>query len=192
MVAATFFFALQALFVKLISNDISINFLTFFRCLINLVIFFIWYLYRKRGRSWQTLLHTKQWKLHALRAITGITGFYCFYYGINLLSISSATLLFFSFPLFVPLVARIWLKIKLLHHLWWGLGLAFIGLIFILHPGRHSFDLWAFIPLLGAFSIAIAVITVRRLHHTEPTGRIMAYFFLSGVLITGLSVCFCS
>ena len=186
MLAATFCFALQALFVKLISHDMNMNFLTFFRCFINFIVFFGWYLIWKKGRAWKALLHTKKWKLHVLRAATGITGVYCFYYGIDLLSISSATLLFFSFPLFVPLVARVWLKIELVHRLWWGIGLAFIGLMFILQPGRHTFDAWAFIPLLGALSIAVAVIAVRRLHYTDPTDRIMAYFFLSGTIVTGL------
>ncbi|MEM7174312.1 MAG: DMT family transporter [Chlamydiota bacterium] len=186
MLATAFFLSLQALFVKLISPRLSVNVLTFTRCLINLIVFLAWYLIRKRGRSWRVLVHTKQWKLHAIRAAAGIGAIYCFYYGVHLLSLSSATLLTFSFPLFVPIVARLWLKIKLFHRLWWGLGVSFAGLVFILRPEKGVFDAWALIPLLGALGVATAVISVRRLHYTEPTDRIMAYFFVIGTGISGL------
>lgn len=186
MIVATFFGAVQALFVKLVSDDLSVNFLVFARCLINFILFFIWQIVRRGRIKWHFLYGTKRWKLHAIRSMTGMGSIYCFYHGVDLLSLSLATLLTFSFPLFVPLIARLWLKVAFAHRLWSGLLLAFIGIIFALRPGSDSFSFWGAIPLFGAMLIATGMLAVRRLHHSEPSERIMAYFFTIGAFFTAL------
>jgi len=145
--------ALQGATVKLAFEYFSTSFLVFIRFCINLLFLLLWVAY-KRG-SFRTLFQTNAWKNHAIRSLCGVGAMYAYYLGLMYLPISPATLLFFSFPLFIPIVTRVWLKIEIIHRLWWGLGIAFIGLIFIINPGAGLFSPYVFIPLIGSVFAAI-------------------------------------
>ena len=186
MLLATFFLSLQALFVKLASADLTIPFLAFARCFMNFLVFFAWHAFQHRKVRWRFLFATKQWKLHAIRSLFGVGAIYCFYYSVELLSLSVATVVMFSFPILVPIVARLWLNIHFLPRLLWGLLIAFIGLITILQPDGNLLHPWSLIPLLGAVLLAVAIIAIRRLHKTEPSERILCYFFVAGALVTSI------
>jgi len=190
IILADLFCAIQAIFVKLASPYFSANALVFGRCLINLIMLYGWVLFTTRGKGFQTLYKTKAWKYHLVRSISGVSAVYCLYYGLILMPIGPATLLFFTFPIFIPLIARIWLRVALIHSLWWGLGISFLGILFVLRPGAGLFNPAAFIPLLGAILGSIATVSIRVLHYTERSDTIMAYYFTFGVLISGF-IFFC-
>ncbi|MCB1084389.1 MAG: DMT family transporter, partial [Simkania sp.] len=132
------------------------------------------------------LYKTKNYRHHAVRSIFRVGALYCFYFSINHFSLATGTLIFYSFPLFVPLVSRVWLRVKFVHRLWWGLGIAFIGLLFVMRPGEHLFNPLSIIPLIGAMLAATAFVAVRTLNYTEPWERITAYFFTTAVLVTAI------
>jgi len=176
--------ALQGASVKLAGEYFSTNFLVFARLCMNLVFLLLWVGYR-RG-SFRALYQTKAWKNHAIRSFCGVGAIYAYYLGLFYMPISSATLLFFSFPLFIPIVTLVWLKIPIIHRLWWGLGIAFVGLMFILRPGMGVFNPYALIPLAGAVLGAIAGVAVRQLHYTDAPRTIMAYAFSVGVIISAI------
>lgn len=176
--------ALQAVCVKLASPYLTTNFLAFGRSAINLVLLIAWHLISHKKIDFPLLFKTNAWKYHAVRSLFGVGAIYCFYYGIKYLSLAPATILFFSFPLFIPLVSRVWLKVKLFHHLWWGIAIAFVGIIFVIDPGVGFFQPTAFIPLLGAILGAVAIVAMRCLHFTDPSERIMNYYFLTCVVVT--------
>jgi len=173
--------ALQGASVKLAGEYFTSSFLVFTRFCFNLLFLLIWVGY-KRG-SFRTLFQTQAWRNHAIRSLCGVGAVYAYYLALIYLPISTATLLFFSFPLFIPIVTRIWLKIKIIHRLWWGLGIAFIGLVFIIKPGVGFFNPYAIIPIVGSVLAAIAGVAIRQLHYTDSPKTIMAYAFLTGVVI---------
>lgn len=176
----------QAVFVKLSSAYVSTNFLCFARSFINLLMLLIWVAIAKSAPKFKELFQTEYRSKHLIRSIAGTLAIYGFYYGINLLSLSSGTLLFYTFPLFVPIVSRVWLRVQIIPRMWWGLGVAFLGIIFVLRPGAGIFDLAAFIPLVGAVFAATAVVSMRTLHFTEPWEKIMAYYFTISVILTAI------
>lgn len=184
VVIATVFLAAQALFVKLASTELSTNFLTFARSFVNLVMLMIWVFCSPTAPKLGNLFKTKNYTHHAVRSVFGVAALYCFYFSINNFSLATGTLIFYSFPLFVPIAARLWLKVRIVHRLWWGLGLAFLGLLFVLRLGDHLFTPLAFIPLIGAMFAAAAVVALRTLNYTEPWERITAYYFLLSVIVT--------
>lgn len=184
MLLADLMIALQGASVKLAAEYFSSNFLVFIRFGLNLVFLLVWL-----GCNRKPIKHTfytTAWKYHAIRSLGGVGAIYGCYLGLVYLPISPATLLFFSFPVFTPLVTRIWLKIEIQPRLWWGLGMTFLGLVFVLKPGAGVFDFHAFIPLGGAVLAATAGVAVRKLHYTDSTNTILLYFFMTGVGVAGI------
>jgi len=186
MLLACLFAATQTILVKMASPYFGAKSLVFFRCLVNLIMLYMWVFFAEGKGGVRTLYATRAWKYHLIRSIAGVGAIYCFYYALILMPIETATLLFFTFPIFIPIIARVWLKIVLIHRLWWGIGIAFLGILFILRPGIGLFNARVFIPLLGAILGSTATLSMRALHHTDRPKTIMAYFFTFGVLISGL------
>ncbi len=184
MIIAAVFLAAQAVCVKLASDYFSTTFLTFARSFVNLVLLMIWVFLSPTSPKVSQLFKTNNYKHHAVRSIFGVAALYCFYFSINNFSLATGTLIFYSFPLFVPIAARVWLRVHFVHRLWWGLGIAFLGLLFVLRPGENLFNPLAIVPLIGAIFGATAVVAVRTLNYTEPWERITAYYFTLSVIVT--------
>ena len=184
MILASLALAVQAMFVKLASDYLTTNFLTFARSFVNLILLLIWVVLSPTAPKISELYKAKNYRHHAMRSIFGVAALYCFYFSINNFSLATGTLIFYSFPLFVPFVSRIWLRVSFVHRLWWGLGIAFIGLLFVLRPGEHLFNPLSIIPLIGAIFAATAFVAVRSLSYTEPWETITAYFFTLSVIVT--------
>lgn len=189
ILVADLFCAMQAIFVKMASPYFSATALVFGRSVINLLLLYGWVLCTSGGKRFKTLYYAKVWKYHLIRSFSGVGAVFCLYYGLVLMPIGPATLLFFTFPIFIPLVARVWLRVALIHRLWWGLGISFIGILFVLHPGAGLFNPSALIPLLGAILGSTATVSIRVLHrYGESSDTIMAYFFTISVIISGVVV----
>ena len=175
--------AFQGAAVKAAAHYFTFDFLVFGRFCLNFLFLFAWVLFKKRGKR---LFKTQAWKSHLIRSLCGIASIYGFYIGLVYMPISSAMLLFFSFPIFTPLVTRLWLKIPILPRLWWGIGIAFMGLIFMLKPGLGVFNFYALIPLGGAVLASVAGVAIRQLHYTDSSDTILAYFFLIGIVVAAI------
>ncbi len=186
MVGATVALAAQATCVKLASPYFSTNFLCFARSLVNLVMLMVWVFCSSTAPKVSQLFRTDNYRHHAVRSICGVAALYAFYFSITHFSLAEGTLIFYSFPLFVPIAARLWLRVELIHRLWWGLGIAFLGLLFVLRPGHNLFNPWAIVPLIGAMLSGTAVVAVRTLNYTEPWERITAYYFTLSVFVTAV------
>ncbi|MCB1109679.1 MAG: DMT family transporter [Chlamydiia bacterium] len=186
MVFASLTLAIQAMFVKLASPYLSTNFLCFARSFVNLAMLLVWVFLSPTAPKVSKLFATKAYSHHAVRSVFGVAALFCFYYSITKLSLATGTLIFYSFPLFVPLASRLWLRVKFVHRLWWGLGIAFLGLLFVLRPGEHLFNPMVIVPLIGAMFAGTAIVAVRTLSYTEPWETITAYYFTLSVVVTAI------
>jgi drug/metabolite transporter (DMT)-like permease len=120
--------------------------------------------------------------LHLLRAAAGVTAMYCFYYAIANIPLADAMLLKLTAPIFMPVIAVLWLQERVTGTLALGLCVGFIGVTVVLDPSLDEHGLAvspiALIGLLGGVLAALAKVTVRRLSRSEPTTRIVFYFAL--------------
>jgi len=187
ILVADLFCAMQAIFVKMASPYFSATTLVFGRCFINLLMLYGWVLCSTGGKGFKTLYKAKEWKYHLIRSFSGVGAVFCLYFGLVLMPIGPTTLLFFTFPIFIPIIARLWFRVALIHRLWWGIGISFLGIIFVLRPGAAVFNAAALIPLLGAILGSIATVSIRVLHrYGERSDTIMAYYFTIGVVVSGI------
>jgi drug/metabolite transporter (DMT)-like permease len=180
MVAAALSFAVMGLLAKLASQTLPHTLVVFFRSAIGLALLTPWAL--RHGRA----LRTQSPGGHLLRGVFGMTAMYCFFYCIANMALAEALLLNYSLPLFLPLVERAWLGLRVRRAVLWPLLLGFAGLLLILKPGTGVFQPVALVGVLAALFAATAQVGIRQLTRTESVTSIVFYFaVISSVLSLG-------
>jgi drug/metabolite transporter (DMT)-like permease len=129
---------------------------------------------------------TKRLGAHITRSISGLIAMYCFFYAIAHLQLAEAVLLNYSSPLFIAIIALIWLGERPSTKLIAAIIIGFTGICLILKPGIGIFHSAALIGLLSAVFAAFAMVSIRNLSYTEPTVRIVFYFSLTATFISGV------
>ncbi len=135
-----------------------------------------------RGRG--HLLRTDKIGLHVLRAVTGTACWYALFVAITLIPLANATLLTYSAPLWMPLIAWLVTRQRVANATWAGAAVGFAGVILVLQPQAHTFNTGEIFALAGAVMLAIAMMSVRWLGATEPVARILFYYFLLSTLLS--------
>jgi drug/metabolite transporter (DMT)-like permease len=134
-------------------------------------------------------LATRRLPLHLFRGGVGVLGFYLFYASLAHIALMDAMLLRQSAPLTVPLVMWAWNRERVPGRSWIPLLIGFLGVVIILRPGPQGLSWWHAAGLVSALTLSISMVATRELAQTEPTSRILFYyFFLSLVCVAPFSI----
>jgi drug/metabolite transporter (DMT)-like permease len=134
-------------------------------------------------------LRTDKIGLHVLRASTGTACWYALFVAITMMPLTNAVLLTFSAPLWMPGIAWLVSRQKASMATWAGAAIGFVGVILVLQPQHHHFNIGTPLALAGALLLAVALMSVRWLGATEPMPRILFYYFLfSTVMVLPLAL----
>lgn len=133
--------------------------------------------------GWRTL-RTGRAGLHLLRAGAGTACWYALFFAIERIPLANATLLTYSAPLWMPLIAWAVTRQRVAAATWMGAGLGFVGVMLVLQPQGHGFSTGEISALAGALLLAVAMMTVRWLGATEPVIRILFYYFALSTLLS--------
>ncbi len=177
--AAFFCVALVATLAKVAGQYTSTGVLLLFQNLICLV-----FMVPVVVRGGWPLLRTNKIGLHILRAVAGTGCWYALFVAITMIPLANATLLTYSAPLWMPLIAWAVTRQRVARATWIGAAIGFAGVILVLQPQTHSFNTGQVFALIGALTLAVAMMTVRWLGATEPVTRILVYYFLLSTLMT--------
>ncbi len=177
--AAFFCVALVATLAKVAGQYTSTGVLLLFQNLICLA-----FMVPVVARGGWPLLRTNKIGLHILRAVAGTGCWYALFVAITMIPLANATLLTYSAPLWMPLIAWAITRQRVATATWIGAAIGFAGVILVLQPQTHSFSTGEGLALIGALALAIAMMTVRWLGATEPVTRILVYYFLLSTLMT--------
>jgi len=129
-------------------------------------------------------LHTHRWGDHLIRGVGGWLCFYTYYAALDQIPLVDATLLRNTAPLFVPLVALLWLGARVPFLRWLPLILGFVGVIFILPPGSEDVGWGHVIGLMSGLTLAVSMVGTRTLSRTDSGKNIMFYYFLISFLLS--------
>jgi drug/metabolite transporter (DMT)-like permease len=130
-------------------------------------------------------LRTPVYHLHLMRAVLGLSAMYCFFYVLGRLPLADGMLLKMTTPIFMPLIALLWLGERVAWPAIVAIPLGLVGVLMVLKPGGDMS--WvALLGVLGGALAAVAKVTIRRLSHSESTTRIVFYFSLNATLISAL------
>ena len=154
--------------------------LVFFQTGISLMIFAPWAM----QNGWSGL-KTHRLPLHIVRAVGGLLSQALMFIAIKKMPLMNAVLLTNSAPLFIPLIALIWLREKISVGTLISLAVGFVGIMLILRPGRSLLtNPSAAIAVLSAVCSAIGLVAINRLSLTDSTQAVLVYYFLISSMIT--------
>ncbi len=164
--------------VKLLSENLPSQNVLFFRNLFGVLV--LMPLIFKLGIK---TLKTNSFKWHLLRSLSGVSAMYCFFYALSELPLADAMLLKISAPLFIPIIAFIWLSEHISLRAVMAVMIGFLGVILVLKP-TGTIHIASIAGLLGGALAALAKVTIRRMSPTEPTSRIVFYFGMISLLVS--------
>jgi len=182
VLGAAFMFAMVGTLVKVVSSSLNNEMVVFFRNLCALIFILPWIAWNRPVGG----IKTSCFQLHLLRSAAGLGAMYCFFYAIAKLRLSEAFLLSSTSPLFIPLIANIWMRERVSYSAGWAIIAGFMGIVLILKPGLGIFQPAMLVALGSGVLIALAMVTIRRMSSSEPTMRTVFYFtVLSTIFSTG-------
>lgn len=123
------------------------------------------------------------WFTDLTRAAAGTGCWYALFFAIARIPLDNATLLTYSAPLWMPLIAWLVSRQRASSATWLGAGLGFGGVMLVLQPQGNGFGAGETSALAGALLLAIAMMSVRWLGATEPMARVLFYYFLLSTLM---------
>jgi drug/metabolite transporter (DMT)-like permease len=171
--------AIMSALGKAASKSVSSEVLVFFQNSISLVILTPWIL-----RDGIENLRTEHLGLHFVRGISGMLSQYFMFVALKYIPLVDTVLLVNAAPLFIPLITWAWLKHGIGGRLWLSLVIGFVGIVLILQPGGEVFSWATPLALVAGIFSAIALVTVGKLNITEPSLRILFYYFLISTVLT--------
>ncbi|MEC7120064.1 MAG: DMT family transporter [Pseudomonadota bacterium] len=174
-------FASMGVLIRLASDTVDNPTVVFFRNLTGLLILLPFFAIKGIHH-----LKTEKIWMHTWRALVGLLAMYGFFYAIAHLKLSNAMVFTYSSPIFIPLVAWLFLKEKMTELMWVAAGIGLIGVILVAKPDQGVFNLLSLIGLSSSFLAAMAFVTVRAMTSTEPASRIVFYFCLISTVISAI------
>lgn len=134
-------------------------------------------------RGGRAFVRTDRIWLHLLRAATGTACWYALFFAITRIPLATATLLTYSAPLWMPLIAWAVSRQRVAGATWLGAGLGFVGVVLVLRPTTGGLGVGELAAFAGALLLATAMMTVRWLGATEPMARVLFYYFVLSTLL---------
>jgi len=175
---------IQSVFGKLLEAQLSVEMFTWVT-FISALIILIPIAAARRFRD----LKTEAIKTHLVRGGTGMAGFLLFIDAAQLTSLINANVLLNTTPIFIPILALIFLKTKINRQLWIAIGLGFTGMIVIVRPDATLFtNPGNILGLAAGFVTAIEFLAVKRLDETDSPITQMIYFLIIGSLLSTILV----
>lgn len=130
----------------------------------------------KANHVWRT----QRLGMHIFRAITGSGCWFCLFFAFKHTSLTEATLLTYSAPLWLPVIGFFFLKESIPFKTWLGVVVGFVGIIFVLHPSAFL-QSWSLLgsgmALFASLLLTFGLLSVRWLKSTESNVTILFYYF---------------
>lgn len=170
MVASAAMFACMAVMIRLAASQLHAFEIAFFRNFFGFA-FTLPLLLRHGPR----ILRTDKLHLYIGRCLIGIVSMLCGFWAIVHLPLAKAVTISYATPLFVTILAVLFLGEVVRLRRWVAVGLGFIGVLVIMRPGAEGFDGNTLVALMAAVMSAIVSISIKILSRTENPDTIVIY-----------------
>ncbi|MGL6289814.1 MAG: DMT family transporter [Silanimonas sp.] len=170
MVCSAAMFACMAVMIRLASSQLHAFEIAFFRNFFGFVFALPLLLHHGVG-----ILKTDKLHLYVGRCLIGIVSMLCGFYAIVHLPLAKAVTISYSTPLFVTILAVLFLGEMVRLRRWTAVGLGFIGVLVIMRPGADTFDANTLVALTAAVLSAIVAISIKVLSRTEKPDAIVLW-----------------
>jgi drug/metabolite transporter (DMT)-like permease len=174
-------FATMGVLIRLASHTVDNSIVVFMRNLTGTLL--LAPLIAAHGKGF--LKTAKPW-MHIWRALVGLAAMYGFFYAIAHLPLSSAMVFTYSSPIFIPLVAWLFLKETITPLMLLAAFVGLIGVGLVAKPDAGMFNWLSLIGISSSFLASMAFVTVRALTKTEPAVRIVFYFCFIATIVSAI------
>ncbi|MEJ1965150.1 MAG: DMT family transporter [Gammaproteobacteria bacterium] len=176
----------MTLCVKLLGQDTPSGQTIFVRGLISVVVLAL--------IAWRTnrlhLLKTGNWRGHALRSLSGTVSMFFLFAAVTMIPLADVTAITFTAPMFITVLAMVFLGERIHRYRWSALALGFVGVLITIGP-HLSFgagnSLGSLAALGAALFAAFAMISLRAMSGAEHAITITFYFSLTFMLCAALT-----
>lgn len=161
----------MASLVKYIGRTVPIMEILFVRCLAGFV-----FMLPLLARMGPRLFRTQRPVMHFLRGTVGTLGNVCLFFAVTHMALADAITIQFSRPLFMIVVAALFLGEVAGVRRSVITAIGFTGIVLITRPFGDGFEPVAMVAAAGALTATLVALCVKLLSRTETTPTIMFYF----------------
>ena len=175
MLIAVAMFSLMDTAMKLLSAHYPAMQVAALRALSSLPLVVVYVAWRGAFRS----VFQINFKLHLLRGVLGIAMLSLFAYGVHLLSLAEAYVVFFIAPSLITALSVVFLKERVNAARWIAIGVGMIGVLVALRPtGAGMLTVGGLAILASAVCYAVSAIAGRILNRTDRSEHIVLWLML--------------
>ena len=171
------FFSVMSLVIKYLGQELDSFQLGFIRAVFGILVVLPFVLKKGIGS-----LRTKVLKLHFGRAVVGISGMLSIFYAVTHMPLADAVALTFTRPLFLILLAVLFLGEIVRWRRWLATFVGFLGVL-IMVQANADVSLASGVALFGALMVALVSVFLKKLSRTEDPITMMFYFGVFGAMI---------
>ena len=182
MLVATIALSSMTVFVKIIGPNYHPIQITFLRAVIVLVVLAPFIL--RSGIA--KVVHTQKPILHIFRALAGAASNILYFYCYQRMSIADVTVIGQAVPIFVCILATLFLGEKIGWRRWLAISLGFSGVVLVINPSG-DIQTESLVALLATLLFASTFLFMRVLGKTESPTTVVFYYMAISVLVTGLA-----
>ena len=178
MVGAMFGFALEDMFIKLVSASLPTSQILIMLGLGGTAIFAVWARARGADLFAPAMFTRAMW----LRNLGEMSGTVCFVSAITLVPLSTASAILQATPLAVTLGAAVFLGAPVGWRRWTAILVGFAGVLLVVRPGLAGFDPAALLAVAAVFGLALRDLCTRVAPPAVSSLTLSAYGFASATL----------
>jgi drug/metabolite transporter (DMT)-like permease len=184
--ASVVVFAGMTVCVKSLGSGIPAGQTLFVRGLISILVLALiaW------GTGRPHLLKTRNWRSHALRSLSGTVSMFCLFIAVTMVPLADLTAITFTAPMFLTVLAMVFLGERIHRFRWTALGIGFLGVVITIGPHlsfAHGTSAGVLLALINAVFSAIAMMFLRSMSSGEHAITITFYFSLTFMICAGLT-----
>ncbi len=175
--------SIQDTLIKLLSDDLSIFQIQFFRSLLGIGVIILVQIVLRQPVMFTTAYPV----LSILRGIMFFCLYSLFYFAQSKIPIASATVLYLANPFFTTLIAILLFKSNVGYKHWLIIIVGFFGVVLICQPNTGAFNSYYLLPLLTALLYSLIVSITKLTSEKDNLFQQLFYMYLITVLLSGLA-----
>jgi len=180
-ISASMFFSVNDMLIKLLSGDYALHQIVLIRALVGITMVLCFIVPFEGGLR---VLKTKHLKLQILRGLCVVFANMSYFAALAAMPLADAAAIWFVSPLIITAFSVLFLGEKVGARRWAAVGFGLLGVIIMLRPGSHSFQLAAFLPLVAALAYAFLQIITRKIGMSDTAATSSIYTQLAFVIIS--------
>ncbi|SVB68530.1 uncharacterized protein METZ01_LOCUS221384, partial [marine metagenome] len=183
VIGAMTILAIQDVLIKLVSDELSLFQIQFFRSTIGIAVII----------GYQAIIHepirltTAYPLLTVCRGLMFFFGYSAFYFAQSKMPIATMTVLFLVSPFFITLTSIYFFKSQVGYRRWISILIGFVGVVLICQPETGQFNFYYLIPIIVALSYAFSVIIVKKTADRDTLYQQMILTYLIMGLLSGIT-----